>query len=325
MSESILSAHELDALRNAVDSGPSGGSRGSAEDLPRLRWGESRAQPGGREDSLSFVLDRAAHTLERRMSDLLERAATVSITWLEVTRFSTFKETCELDGRELAIFPIAIPGVHGIGLITVDPELAERVVEGLMGGLATPEGSRGRRGSRILSSLDVRVTRRWVGRFAEDVGQCWNPGTPLPISVLATDGFVAARNFGDSTPVVAALFEVALDDKAAGLVGVVLPRGALDLLGDERPSEPTRKESSAIPKGPFLHHVPEFPVSVEVILGQTTLTVRDLLSLNPGDVLSLDGRDLPKILVQGVPKFVGAAGTRGGRKAVRVQGLIDKE
>jgi flagellar motor switch protein FliM len=324
VTESILSAHEIDALRNAVDAGQAPGGRGEGGDLPRMKWGESRGAATGREDRLSFVLDRAAYTLERRMSDLLERAASVSITWLEITRFATFKETCELEGRELAIFPAVIPGVHGSALLTVEPDLAERVVEGLMGGSHGQE-ARERKGARILSGLDLRVTRRWVGRFAEDLGQCWNPQKPLPLQISGGEGLVAARNYGDSTPVVAVLFEVSLDARPTGLVGVVLPRGALDFLGDDRGTGEPGETTTTIPAGPFLQHVPEFPVDVEVVLGRTTLTVRDLLALNPGDTLALDGRDPPQILVQGVPKLVGTAGTRGGRKAIRVAGLIDKE
>lgn len=323
MSESILSAHELDALRNAVDEGM-GSARAGAdgpEGLPRLKWGEGRAVSGGREDRLSWVMDRAALQLERRMSDLLERSSGVQITWLESTRFAAFKDTCELDGREVAILPFSLTGLGGRGLVTVDPELVERVVEGLMGG-GTSAANNGT--GRTLSGLDLRVTRRWVQRFLDDLGIAWNSQDPLRLAVGTTDGSAAARSYGDNTPVVAALFEVALEGKPAGLVGVVLPRAALDALGEEA-GEPTRAKSAAtvIPNGPFVNAVPDCPVHVEVMIGRVRLRVRELLALNPGDTLWLDPPQTPTVLVQGVPKFQGTPGTRGERKAVLIDDLYE--
>lgn len=323
MSESILSSHELDALRNAVDQGlgPGRGSGEGADGVQKLRWGESRAVSGGREDRLSWVMDRAAQQLERRMSDLLERTASVQITWLESTRFAAFKDTCELDGREVAILPCSVVGIGGRGLVTVDPELVERVVEGLMGG-GLPNA--GHRGARTLSGLDLRVTRRWVQRFLDDLGVAWNHQEPMRVLLGTTDGTAAARSYGDNSPVVAALFEVSLDGKSAGLVGIVLPRSVMDALGEEL-GESARPLSApaVIPTGPFLSSLPDCPVKVDVVLGRVRLRVRELLALNPGDTLWLEPPQKPHVLVQGVPKFTGTPGTRGERKAVQIDDLFE--
>ena len=67
-------------------------------------------------------------------------------------------------------------------------------------------------------------------------------------------------------------------------------------------------------------HLEETPVTVRVVLGEARLTVRELLSLEPGDVLQLEQRvDQPlAVHVGDRPFFLGSPGEASGRLAVRL-------
>lgn len=344
MSDSILTAGELDALRAAVDHTPppveetstgyGGGSdpEGSpsvlldGEGLPRFKFGEGRIGGARREERLSYVFDKAARALERRLSDVLETAITSSVTFLQVTRFAEFRETFELDVRELAMLGFKIAGVPGQGLMALEPEVVERVVEGLMGGAevsASGNKTSGRRAFREVTQLDLRVCQRVMSTFLEDLGEVWNPAEPLQASITGADTKgVVAKVYADSTPVVAGLLEVVLGKRLLGMIGIVLPRGAVDTLADPAAQEGASAHGGAA--GPMADEVEGFEVDIQVTVGRKRLSVAELLALEEGDVLFLEGGRQQAIgVVQGVPKFVGVPGRSNGNKAICIAEVID--
>lgn len=332
MADSLLTMGELDALRSAVESdlieedkliaGGDGDSAGLLVDgasLPRYRFGEGMIGTDQREERLSWVFDRAAKALETRLSDTLETAISCSVTFLKVTRFAEFRETFEVDVRELAMLGFSVAGQPGQGLLALEPEVVEQVVEGMMGGATIGFQSKGAaRMFRPVTALDLRVSRRVLTGFLEDVGYAWNPAEPMQTTITGADtSGVMARSWDDSVPVIAALLEVSVGKRLLGMVGLVLPRGASDILAD--PGRPDAGPGSAASgQGPILHELPEFAVNVEVHLGRKRMSVRELLALVEGDVVFLEGRQAAVGVVEGVPKFVGVPGKSNGNKAICV-------
>lgn len=347
MSDSILTMGELDALRSAVEtelvdddkllaqssageaavSGYEGGA-GFVMDgahLPRYRFGEGRVFGDQREERLSWVFDRAARALETRLSDVLETAVSCAVTFMKVTRFAEFRETFEVDVRELAMLSFAVAGQPGSGLLALEPEVVELLVEGLMGGAGT--GLSGKSNSRMfrpVTALDLRVSKRVLEGFMDDLGEAWNPQEPLELSVTGADtSGVVARSWEDSVPVVAALLEVSVGKRLLGMVGLVVPRGAVDTVAD--PGHVDRGTSNArSDEGPILGELPDFSVDIQVQLGTKRMSVRDLLGLGVGDVVFLEGRPAAVGMVQGVPKFEGVPGRKNGNKAIRIAGVTGR-
>ena len=328
--DAILSPGELEALRNAVDidefddpagSGSTDGVVMDGAGLPRFRFGEGRVGGAKREERLAYVFDGAARALERRLSDVLETGVSATVTFLKVTRFAEFRETFEVDVRELAMLGFRVAGQPGQGLLALEPEVVERIVEGLMGGAANSLESRGRRNFRPTTQLDLRVCQRVMAGFLEDVGEVWNPAEPLQTQVTGADTTgVVAKVYENSTPVVVGLIEVAIGRRLLGMVGVVMPRGAVDKLADPARQDDGDEDDEL---GPLAEELPAFEVDIDVTVGSKTLSVGELLALSVGDVLFLDSRQGAVGNVQGVPRFIGVPGRKNGHKAICVAEVIN--
>jgi flagellar motor switch protein FliM len=333
VAESILSTSELDALRQAVDTNdvPKGRRTSTSilefgDDLPRLRFGEIRIGGSQREERLAYAFDRAARSLEVGLADIIQVATQVGVTYLKTSRYAEFREMFEVDARELALLGFRVAGLAEEGLVCVEPAVVERMVEGLMGGGANGDelaAAVGLSARRPLTALDLRVTRRWLGKFLRDLGAAWNPVRPLDLSLTAADtSGVAARTFTSDTQVVIALLEISCADEVVGMLGMVMPHAAIDSLavpGARR--RRTVTESGPVTAGPFAPDVPGFSVNVGVVLGRRSMTVRDLLALEVGDTLSFDRLNTAIGSVQGIPKFTGHPGIQAGRKAFRITNL----
>jgi flagellar motor switch protein FliM len=338
MTEPILSAGELDALRDAVDGDgvpASGGRRRTTgvggvhfdgDGLPRFRFGEGPVGGTQREERLSYVFDRSARMLERRLADVFQKSVTASVTFLKVSRFAEFRDVFEVDVRELAMLGYKISGMPGQGLLVVEPEIVEKIVEGLMGGGAVDgeeEVPRTALGPRSVTPLDVRVCKRVMAGFLDDVGVTWNPAEPLSMTVTSADSTgVVARGFPESSPVVAGLIELSVEDDLLGMIGLVLPRGVMDLLAD--PGNQQDAGGVSVPDGPFAQQITEFNLLFEVGLTKKRVTVRELLSLSEGDVLYFSAAGKAVCSVQGVPKFVGVPGKKNGNKAIQIVDVLGR-
>ena len=328
--DGILNSDELDALRAAVEQDVLPEDEGTESvifdgaELPRFRFGESRLGSHLREERLSSVFSKAAQSLCTRLSDILESPVSVAVTWLEETRFSHFLETFEVDARELAAMQFRVPGTGGTGLLTLEPEVVEKLVEGLMGGAAMSDAPQSRRRThRPVTELDLRVSRRWVSGFLQDLGQAWNPDEPLAFPITAVDSNgAAARATSESSPVIAALLEIALGRRTIGMIGVVVPQGAADAMAATS-SDAVSLQGREGP-APLAPAVPDFEVDVEVAIAQQRLSVRELLALSVGDVLFMDPRQSTTGYVQGVPKFIGVPGAHNGNKAVQIAQVIGR-
>jgi flagellar motor switch protein FliM len=70
------------------------------------------------------------------------------------------------------------------------------------------------------------------------------------------------------------------------------------------------------------HEVGDAPVEVRALLGQTTITLADLMNMKAGDVLSTDFAGTLTLLAEDVPMFRGTYGMSRGQQAVKVGDLI---
>jgi flagellar motor switch protein FliM len=108
-----------------------------------------------------------------------------------------------------------------------------------------------------------------------------------------------------------------------GMMGLVLPRGAVDVMADPSSAE-LRRGKAGFGAGPMAGLVPDFEVSVEVQLGTKRISVRELLALSAGDVFFLEGKKRAVAHVQGVPKLLGVPGSRNGNKALRIAEVLGR-
>ena len=68
----------------------------------------------------------------------------------------------------------------------------------------------------------------------------------------------------------------------------------------------------------------EAPLEISVRMGHATITLAELMSLNPGDTVMMEGSrngSEVEVHVGGVPKFTGIPGVRAGNKAVQISGM----
>ncbi|MFO0596311.1 MAG: FliM/FliN family flagellar motor switch protein [Myxococcaceae bacterium] len=202
-------------------------------------------------------------------------------------------------------------------LLVLEPGLADALIGAALG------DKRGKRDEasappaeprRELTNVERKVLTRLLSLFTEAMATAWAPVLPFKPEIAR---FESDPRLAAIAPVneAAVLCSFEIDGAIKGLVQLAMPYTAI---------EPAKKALMSPPKmnhttdSRFAHRLEEeinqTKVELRVLLGKTSLSLRKLLEVDAGAVLTLgtsEGVSLP-VFVQGRPKFTGQPRVEGG-------------
>lgn len=171
--------------------------------------------------------------------------------------------------------------------------------------------------------------------FFEMLGQA-NQGTAavlsagFPIPLRCQDGAVEAPTL--SLDAASAQISVSYRGKDAGVIVLLIEKKAFAILNPEEPEESpspaTRDAVAAISASPaMLSRLMDLQLPVSVLLGRTTITIKEALKLMSGSVVELDRQvgDHVEIMVHGTVVAKGEIVSVKGNYGVRIKEVISRQ
>jgi len=319
----LLSQDEIDALLHGVDDGEVETGTDEPLDEGSARQYDFASQDRivrGRLPTLEMINERFARYFRTSLFNLLRRSADISVSGVQMQKFSEFVHSLFVP---TSLNIIKVQPLRGKGLVVIDPKLVFGVVDNYFGGSgrfhAKIEG-------RDFTPTEMRVIQLLLELLFVDQRTAWKPVLDLNFEYLNSEVNPQFANIvSPSEVVVVTTFSVDLES-GGGNMHICLPYSMLepirDLLdagvqsdlgeGDERWEHAMRDE------------IKNAHVELDSILGESTLTVKELADLDVGDVIALDDAEQVVINVAGVPLFRGTLGVSQGNYAVKVAELIQQ-
>jgi len=215
--------------------------------------------------------------------------------------------------------------LEGNWILDIAPALSYAVIDRMLGGDAEP----GPLIRRPLTEIENRLVGRLVNAFLVQLHDAWRNVVTLEIDIDRVESNPQLVQIVPPNEVVILVcFEVTLG-KNRGMINLCIPFNTVERFnsqlsnngwvgyGKTKPTETTRQTIS--------DNVDVASVDLVVTLAKSKIRTADLLDLNVGDVITTE-QDVSSALelsVQGVPKFNARPGAFRGKKAVRIEGLID--
>lgn len=217
-------------------------------------------------------------------------------------------------GINSSVFTImSMPPLSGQSLLEVEFSIVFSMIDRLLGG---PGGSISR---NVLTDIERPLVRQMIERVFAALKTAWegiviiNPGIE---TIETSSQFVQIAPPNDI--VVTILFEVRVGNQR-GAMSICIPYLLLKPITTKLSAQKWfvsgGKKNTASSRRLLAWQIGQSNVDCSVVLGKSKITMRDLLSLNPGDVLTLD-RDQDEdldFLVSKTPKFKGKPITSGKR------------
>lgn len=272
----------------------------------------------GRMPALDAVTERIARAITPALAGWLKRDLRLASAGVALVRYASFVDNLV---APTSIDVAALDPLRGSALVVCEPALVFMAIDALFGGsgqrAATLEG-------RTFSATELRVIDRIVTLACSAFADAWQSVYPLTITPQRRETKAERADIarGPDT-VVHGRFEFALGDQRAAL-HLCLPWAALEPIRDALYT-PVAGDGTAQDLR-WMQQLAGQIQNAEVVLcarlAKAQATVRQLLSLEPGDFVELELEPRVQATVEGVPMFEGAYGVANGRYALRVDRLL---
>lgn len=325
---SMLSQEEIDALVNQL----AAPEPGLPADVRKIKSFDFRFNK--RMDKFSTNQLQTLRTLHDNFTRLLNNSLSVylrtrveaSIVAIDQINYGDFIASIGLPSI-LSIF--SMEPLPGSGIVQVDLNLVFSIIDRLLGGPGWyPQKL------RDLTDIERTLMQRFMARMLNSYRESWNYLLTLSLKIEALDSnpqFIP-RIIPLDQIVALVTCELKVGDMT-GLMNFCLPYQVLQQLGTQlsdfqwSPSVVSGRGMTQEDITQLTRNVERAPVAVKVELGKTVVSLRDLIALQPGDLVLFDkpvGEPLA-VCVNDREKFKVFPGVNRDRLAVRVSQIVESE
>jgi flagellar motor switch protein FliM len=270
---------------------------------------------------MEVINERFARNFRLGLFNFTRRTAEISIGPVKLMKYAEFV-------RNL-IVPTNLNMVHihplrGTALLIFDPNLVFLIVDNLFGG----DGRFHMRvEGRDFTPTEQRIIQNLLGVAMEDLKKAWEPVYPIDFEYIRSEMNTQFANIATpSEVVVTTTFNIELGS-VSGDFHVCLPYAMIEPIRDllYEGMQGDRMEVDERWVNFLSSQVQSTEVKLVAHLSQAEVTVRELLGMKVGDVISLEIPESITASVEGVPVLECGYGVHKGQYALKVKRFLTAE
>lgn len=318
--QDLLSQEEIDALLHGVDDG-------DVDTNPDLVEGEARSYDltsqdrivRGRMPTLEMINERFARYTRISLFNLLRRSADVAVGGIQIQKFGEYVHTLYVP---TSLNMVKLRPLRGTGLIILDAKLVFKLVDNFFGG----DGRHAKIEGREFTPTELRVVQMVLQQAFIDLKEAWKTIMPIEFEYVNSEVNPSMANIvSPSEVVVVSTFHVELDG-GGGDMHITLPYAMI---------EPIRETLDAGMQSDvddiddrwvraLREDVIGATVDVNATVVDKTISLRDIIDLEPGDVIPIDLPDKLVLRANGVPVLYARLGQSRGNLALQIIDKFDR-
>lgn len=270
--------------------------------------------------SLYLLHDNLANNLSSRIPLFLRSACEVSLISVEQQSYSEYLKGLP---NPSVLFTINMYPLPGSAIFEINPSVAFPVIDRQLGGIGEPLAE-----ARGITEIEQKILDGFVRLVLTDFCEVWQPIVEFDLDVIGCETRPQLSQIVAPNEVVISVVLHVRIGETRGAISFCLPAITLEPILPKLnqsfysrinnvPAEQTRSLIEAL-------SMVNLPVAAE--LHGTTMTIQEILSISPGDVLRLKHRvDEPiEVSVGGVVKFRGDLINRNKRTVVVFRSLVQQ-
>ena len=320
----ILSQDEIDALLNGVTSGEVESETDqpvATGDVADYDFTSQDRIVRGRLPTLEMINERMARQLRISFFNLLRRSAEIVVGNVQMIKFNEYVHSLFMPA---SLNVVRVPPLKGMGLVVIDPKLVFSFVDNFFGG-------RGRFNTKIegreFTPTEQRIIKILLEMAILNVKESWNPVVGIDVEFVSTE---INPNFANivspSKVVVVSSFHIEFEG-GGGDIHVTLPYAMIEPIRDllESGIQSDRVELDERWTISLRNELMHADVEIASTLAEARLSMRQLSSLKPGDIIPIEIPDTITAVVEDIPVFRGTFGSADGKNAIKVTELVQHQ
>ncbi|MDE7235295.1 flagellar motor switch protein FliM [Helicobacter japonicus] len=323
----ILSQEEIDALLEVVDDD---GDTSSVDEQDLIHQKQvtlydfKRPNRVSKEQLRAFksIHDKMARSLSSQVSAVMRSIVEIQLHSVDQMTYGEFLMSLP-SPTSFNIF--SMKPLEGAAILEINPSIAFPMIDRLLGGKGDPYES-----SREFSDIEVNLLDTLLRQIMQNLKEAWSSITEIFPSVDAKESSPNVVQIVAQNEIVIMVVMEIIIGHSSGMMSICYPVISLEsvlsrlasrdlMLSDTSSKKSRNKELQALVAGAN--------VVVNGYLGDTTLTLKEILDLRVGDIMRLDtvADDTIIVAVDGREKFLATIGLQRYRKTLQIKEVIKTE
>jgi len=324
MATDILSQAEIDALLTGMDEGEVETEAGVA---PRggggVRSYDFTSQERivrGRLPTLEMINERFARAFRIRLVSMLRRTVEISIEGVRMIKYGEWVHSL--------FVPTSLTIVHmkplkGSSVFMMEARLVYTLVDNFFGG----SGRHAKIEGRDFTPTEQRVVQRVLQIAFDEMQKAWRPVLPVRFELVSQEMNPQLANIVAPSEVVAVCaFRIELEG-GGGQFHLTIPYNMIEPIRDllDAGVQSDRGEIDERWSRSLKRELGNVRLQLRAHLGETQLSLYDLMHMKPGDVIPFDMPSTVSLQSENITIFRGTWGVHRGNAAVKITEIVRPE
>ena len=321
----VLSQDEIDALLKNVSSGKLKQEESDTDKETTYLYDFKHPNRVSKDQlrNLRTIHESFSRTLATYLTTLLRTIVDVNLLSIDQVTFLEFTMAMSNPG---CIWIYKLENYEGKGVIEISPDLMLLTIERLFGG----EGKQSEE-TRPLSMIEQNAAGKIIEKILSIYDDAWAKATPIKTQLVTFEQNPQFAQVAPASETAVVMFlEISVRNTTFPM-NICFPYYVLDPIIQKLAAD-NWLGLSLMQKTDEDRYKAEYAlkhseVMLQVCLGETTISIQELMDLGVDDVLVLDSKiDKPlKVVIGEKPRFLGLVGKSGKRMALRIDDVLTED
>jgi len=316
----LLSPDELAALSASISDGSLDVDTGYNLDA-QVRKHDLAAEDsslGVNVASLDMINERFIRMFRLGMLEVLRTSPRVNPTRAQIIRFGDYIKDLK---APLSVNIIRMSPLRGYAMVVIDPTVVFSSLDSFFGGFGRGVGQLPP--GRLFTPTETRIIKIILQVLFRSFKEAWAPVAPLDFEHVSSEINPQFAQIADENDlVVLSRFESDTSHQGGGFIDMVVPYVALkpvrDVLRSRVQTGDGNEESDKVWRTQLSDAVRDAELEVQILLGKLSLSLQQLQTMQPGDVLPFKKADSARAMIEDMPVYEVEVGALGSQVAVKI-------
>jgi flagellar motor switch protein FliM len=323
-SQSLLSSEELAALSASLSDDSTHATQGYNLDV-QVRKHDLASEDsslGVNVASLDMINERFIRLFRLGMLEVLRTSPRMNPTRTQIVRFGDYLKDLK---APLSVNIVRMSPLRGYAMVVIEPTVVFSSLDSFFGGFGRGVGQLPP--GRLFTPTETRIIKIILQVFFRSFKEAWSPLTPVDFEHISSEiNPQFAQIVDENDLVILSRFESEATSQGSGYVDMVIPYVALkpvrDLLRSRVQTGDGNEDSDKIWRAQLNDAVHDAELDMRIHLGKLSLSLEQLRTMQPGDVLPFKKADFARAMIQDMPVYDVEVGAMAGQVAIKIVNAI---
>jgi flagellar motor switch protein FliM len=268
--------------------------------------------------SLDMINERFIRMFRLGMLEVLRTSPRINPSRAQIVLFSDYIKDLK---APLSVNIIRMAPLRGYAMVVIEPTVVFSSLDSFFGGFGRGVGQLPP--GRLFTPTETRIIKIILQVFFRSFKEAWSPVAPIDFEHVSSEINPQFAQIADENDlVVLSRFESDASNQGAGFIDMVIPYVALkpvrDLLRSRVQTGDGNEESDKVWRSQLADAVKDADLEIQILLGKLHLSLQQLQTMQPGDVLPFKKPESARALIEDMPVYDVEVGAMGSQVAVKI-------